>query len=81
LQIKFYLSAIFTRYFTERIIHTAFEKIDEDMDIVNLLKKQIMMKRISKETRFAESEIDLYIPEFEKDKAQDKELLEKDQET
>ncbi len=48
------------------------------MDIIQLSKKQISMKRISKELRYSENEIDLFTPDFEKNNKQDKELLEKD---
>lgn len=40
-----------------------------------------MMKRISKELRYSENQIELYVPDFEYDKNQDKELLQKDKDS
>ena len=47
-QIKFYLANCFGRFLSERILHVAFDRLEKDMDIINLLKKQLMMRRISK---------------------------------
>jgi hypothetical protein len=46
---KYLLSKITGKLFREHVLDTAFEQLDKDLDLLNLIKRQTLMKKLIKE--------------------------------
>lgn len=46
---KYLVSRIKKRLFSEDVLETAFEQLEKDVDLLNLIKRQMLMKKLIKE--------------------------------
>ncbi len=46
---KYLLSKAKSKLFNEEVLETAFEQLEKDVDLLNLIKRQVLMKKLIKE--------------------------------